>query len=91
MVKMEAAIWIVGPSLPMVPPPNAIIKLDSILMTIILRLKSLFTNDLFLGLDNSTAAITWGIPLPLASGEKYLTSHHEDMKHTGTKIKINGK
>ena len=41
-LNMEAEIWIVGPSLPMTPPPNTAIKLEKIFTKIIFNFQKVF-------------------------------------------------
>ena len=62
--KTEPAIWIVGPSLPIAPPPIIKAKLDKTLNTIIFILNKCRILVCSFGFAISTAAITCGIPLP---------------------------
>src|SRR5581483_2512412 len=85
--KIDPATCMVGPSLPMIPPPRAMIRLEMIFTTTIVRFSSLLTLSLYLGVASSMAAITWGIPLPLAKGAHWRTTHQAVRKHSGVTIK----
>src|SRR5579863_655300 len=62
----DPAIWMVGPSRPIIPPPKTMTRLDRILIKITRIPNSRFTLLIDRGVLNSMAAITWGMPLPLA-------------------------
>src|SRR5688500_12290257 len=60
VANTDAAIWIVGPSLPIAPPPATINKLETIFVIATRMLSSFLILLSSFGLDNSIAAITWG-------------------------------
>ena len=57
-LNIDADICIVGPSLPMTPPPNTITKLERIFIKMTLKLSSELTLLLCFGIVNSIAAVT---------------------------------
>ena len=78
----------VGPSRPTAPPPITKTTDEIILNTIIFKLKRLLIFLCSLGFANSTAAITCGIPLPLALGANSFTNHQDITKPIGAMMKI---
>jgi hypothetical protein len=76
----------VGPSLPITPPPNIMKRLDSIFTKMMRMLSNLLTLSMDRGVASSMEAITCGIPLPREYGENFITSHQEIRKQTGVNI-----
>ena len=63
-------------------------RLETTLMKMMRRLRSLFTFSFVFGFASSIDAITWGMPLPPAKGANFLTSHQAIMKQAGSNGKM---
>ena len=87
-LKMDAEIWMVGPSRPTAPPPNTITTLDAIFTRRIRNPSKPLILSVWLPFVCSMAATTCGMPLPAAKGAHFTTIHQAAKKQTGLTMNI---
>src|SRR5579871_1489055 len=88
--KMDAEIWMVGPSRPRTAPPNPAKSEPAIFTATPLRERSRSTQGRVFSSIRSLAASTWGLPLPEASGARKATRAQEAKRQKGVQIQIKG-